>query len=81
MKMLAARLAQRDREERQAKLVALAGDKSAIEWGSQIRSYTLQPYTMVNDHRTEVKDSDAQGVLDGDLDQFMWAYLQQRRRK
>lgn len=80
MKMLAARLAQRDREERQAKLAALAGDKSAIEWGSQIRSYTLQPYTMVNDHRTEVKVTDAQGVLDGDLDQFMWAYLQQRRR-
>ena len=81
MKMLAARLAQRDREERQAKLAALAGDKSAIEWGSQIRSYTLQPYTMVNDHRTEVKITDAQGVLGGDLDQFMWAYLQQRRRQ
>lgn len=80
MKMLAARLAQREREERQAKLAALGGDKSAIEWGSQIRSYTLQPYTMVNDHRTEVKVSDAQGVLNGDLDQFMWAYLQQRRR-
>ena len=79
MKMLAARLAQREREERQAKLAALAGDKSAIEWGSQIRSYTLQPYTMVNDHRTEVKITDAQGVLDGNLDQFMWAYLQQRR--
>jgi peptide chain release factor 2 len=80
MKMLAAKLAQREREERQAKMAALGGDKSAIEWGSQIRSYTLQPYTMVNDHRTEVKVSDAQGVLDGDLDQFMWAYLQRRRR-
>jgi peptide chain release factor 2 len=80
MKMLAAKLAQREREERQAKMAALGGDKSAIEWGSQIRSYTLQPYTMVNDHRTEVKISDAQGVLDGDLDQFMWAYLQRRRR-
>ena len=80
MKMLAARLAQREREEREAKLAALAGQKSAIEWGSQIRSYTLQPYTMVNDHRTEVKSSDAQGVLDGELEQFMWAYLQQRRR-
>jgi peptide chain release factor 2 len=80
MKMLAAKLLQREREERQAKMAALSGDKSAIEWGSQIRSYTLQPYTMVNDHRTEVKVSDAQGVLDGDLDQFMWAYLQQRRR-
>jgi peptide chain release factor 2 len=80
MKMLAAKLLQREREERQAKMAALSGDKSAIEWGSQIRSYTLQPYTMVNDHRTEVKISDSQGVLDGDLDQFMWAYLQQRRR-
>jgi len=81
MKMLTAKLLQREREERQAKMAALGGDKSAIEWGSQIRSYTLQPYTMVNDHRTEVKVSDAQGVLDGDLDQFMWAYLQQRRRR
>ncbi len=80
MKMLAAKLAQREREEMAAKMAALSGQKSAIEWGSQIRSYTLQPYTMVNDHRTEVKVTDAQGVLDGDLDQFMWAYLQQRRR-
>ena len=80
MKMLAALLAQREREERAAKLATLAGEKNKIEWGSQIRSYTLQPYTMVNDHRTEVKITDAQGVLDGDLDQFMWAYLQQRRR-
>jgi peptide chain release factor 2 len=80
MKMLAAKLLQREREERDAKLAALGGEKSKIEWGSQIRSYTLQPYTMVNDHRTEIKVTDAQAVLDGDLDQFMWAYLQQRRR-
>jgi peptide chain release factor 2 len=79
MKMLAAKLLQREREERATKLAALGGEKSAIEWGSQIRSYTLQPYTMVNDHRTEIKVTDAQRVLDGDLDQFMWAYLQQRR--
>jgi peptide chain release factor 2 len=79
MKMLAAKLAQRRREEQAAKLAQLSGQKSAIEWGSQIRSYTLQPYTMVNDHRTEVKISDAQRVLDGDLDQFMLAYLQARR--
>jgi peptide chain release factor 2 len=80
MKMLAAKLAQRAREERETKLAALAGTKNKIEWGSQIRSYVLQPYTMVNDHRTEIKESNAQKVLDGDLDQFMWAYLQQRRR-
>ncbi|MBV8365754.1 MAG: peptide chain release factor 2 [Candidatus Eremiobacteraeota bacterium] len=79
MKMLAAKLAQRRREEQAAKLAQLTGKKSAIEWGSQIRSYTLQPYTMVNDHRTEIKISDAQRVLDGDLDQFMLAYLQSRR--
>jgi len=79
MKMLAAKLAQRAREEREAKLAQLGGTKSKIEWGSQIRSYTLQPYTMVNDHRTGIKLSDAQSVLNGDLDQFMWAYLQQRR--
>ncbi len=79
MKMLAAKLAQRRRDEQAAKLAQLSGQKSAIEWGSQIRSYTLQPYTMVNDHRTEVKISDAQRVLDGDLDQFMLAYLQARR--
>ena len=63
MKMLAAKLAQRERDERAAKLAQLTGQKSAIEWGSQIRSYTLQPYTMVNDHRTEVKITDAQRVL------------------
>jgi peptide chain release factor 2 len=79
MKMLAAKLLQRRREEQAAKLAQLGGQKSAIEWGSQIRSYTLQPYTMVNDHRTEVKISDTQRVLDGDLDQFMLAYLQRRR--
>ncbi len=80
MKVLSAKLAQREREQRAAKLAELAGKKSSIEWGSQIRSYTLQPYTMVNDHRTEVKLTNAQAVLDGDLDQFMWAYLQQRRQ-
>jgi peptide chain release factor 2 len=79
MKMLAAKLLQRRREEQAEKLAQLGGQKSKIEWGSQIRSYTLQPYTMVNDHRTDVKISNAQGVLDGDLDPFMLAYLQQRR--
>jgi peptide chain release factor 2 len=79
MKMLAAKLLQRRREEQAEKLAQLGGHKSKIEWGSQIRSYTLQPYTMVNDHRTDVKIANAQGVLDGDLDPFMHAYLQERR--
>ena len=46
-------------------------------WGNQIRSYVFQPYTMVNDHRTEVKVGDVQRVMDGDLDQFIEAYLKQ----
>ncbi len=79
MKMLTAKLLQRRRDEQAEKLAQLGGHKSKIEWGSQIRSYTLQPYTMVNDHRTDVKIPNAQGVLDGDLDAFMLAYLQQRR--
>ena len=79
MKMLAAKLLQRRREEQAEKLAQLSGHKSKIEWGSQIRSYTLQPYTMVNDHRTDVKIANAQGVLDGELDPFMHAYLQERR--
>ena len=54
---------------------AKAGEKKDIGWGSQIRSYVFQPYTMVNDHRTEVKVGDVQRVMDGDLDPFIQAYL------
>ncbi|HRE02842.1 MAG TPA: peptide chain release factor 2, partial [Ilumatobacteraceae bacterium] len=49
-------------------------------WGSQIRSYVLQPYQMVKDLRTEVESSNVAGVLDGDVDQFMEGYLRHRRR-
>ena len=52
--------------------------KKKIEWGSQIRSYVFQPYTMVNDHRTETKETDVQAVMDGDLDSFIKAYLMQQ---
>ncbi|NNE48155.1 MAG: peptide chain release factor 2, partial [Rhodothermales bacterium] len=51
--------------------------KKKIEWGSQIRSYVFQPYTMVNDHRTETKVTDIQSVMDGDLDDFIKSYLLQ----
>jgi peptide chain release factor 2 len=57
---------------------ALAGPKKDIDFGSQIRSYVMQPYTMVNDHRTETKMSDVHRVLDGDLDPFIDAYLKRR---
>ena len=79
MSVLRARLAARAAEERDKKLADLRGERQANEWGSQIRSYVLQPYQMVKDHRTGVETSNAQGVLDGDLDVFAWPYLQQRR--
>ncbi len=75
MKMLRARLYQKKREEELAKKQELEKSKKKIEWGSQIRSYVFHPYTMVNDHRTGVKRSDAENVMDGDLDEFIRAYL------
>jgi peptide chain release factor 2 len=57
---------------------ALTAAKKDIDFGSQIRSYVLQPYTMVNDHRTELKIGNVQAVLDGDLDAFIDAYLKQK---
>ncbi len=51
--------------------------KTDIGWGNQIRSYVFQPYTMVNDHRTELKITDVDGVMEGDLDPFIQAYLKQ----
>jgi peptide chain release factor 2 len=80
MNMLRAQLVQRELEERENKLAELRGERRANEWGSQIRSYVLQPYTMVKDHRTNVETSNAQGVIDGDIDGFIWPYLQTRPR-
>lgn len=76
MEMLADRLMQRKIEEREAKLKSVVGEQKNIEWGSQIRSYVFCPYTMVKDHRTGAETSDVQGVMDGDLDQFIDAYLE-----
>jgi peptide chain release factor 2 len=75
MKMLRAALYQRALEEQQAEKAKLESTKTDIGWGSQIRSYVFQPYTMVNDHRTELKVPDVQKVMDGDLDPFIQAYL------
>ena len=57
------------------KISEIAGDYQAIEWGSQIRSYVFQPYTMVKDHRTGAETGNIQAVMDGDLDPFVEAYL------
>jgi peptide chain release factor 2 len=77
MKMLKAALYQRALEEQEREKAKLESTKTDIGWGSQIRSYVFQPYTMVNDHRTEVKLADVQKVMDGDLDPFIQAYLRQ----
>ncbi len=78
MRILRAKLVQREIESRAQKLSDLRGERKANEWGSQIRSYVLNPYNLVKDHRTNVETGNTQGVLDGDLGQFIWPYLQQR---
>jgi peptide chain release factor 2 len=75
MKMLRAALYQRALDEQEKKKAAVEATKTDNSWGNQIRSYVFQPYTMVNDHRTELKVGDVQRVMDGDLDQFIEAYL------
>jgi peptide chain release factor 2 len=75
MKMLRAALYQHALEEREKEREALEATKRDIGWGSQIRSYVFQPYTMVNDHRTELKIGDVHGVMDGDIDPFIEAFL------
>ena len=75
MQMLKAKLYMLKLEEQQAKIDGIRGEVKDIAWGNQIRSYVLQPYTMVNDTRTGEKSSNADGVLDGDLDPFINAYL------
>ena len=75
MKMLKAALYQRALDEQEKKRQELEATKTDNSWGNQIRSYVFQPYTMVNDHRTELKVGDVQKVMDGDLDQFIEAFL------
>jgi peptide chain release factor 2 len=75
MKVLRARLYEQEMEKRKAARDAIEATKKKIEWGSQIRSYVLQPYKMVKDHRTDFEMGDAERVLDGDLDEFIRQYL------
>jgi peptide chain release factor 2 len=75
MKMLRSRLYQLKREEEEARIDALESTKKKIEWGSQIRSYTFQPYTLVKDHRTGIETSNVQAVMDGEIDEFIKGYL------
>jgi peptide chain release factor 2 len=75
LKVLKARLYQLYKEKEEKKQEELESQKKKIEWGSQIRSYVFHPYNMVKDHRTNVETSDSQAVMDGDIDQFIQAYL------
>lgn len=75
MKMLTSKLVERQERENLEKANAIKGDIKKIEWGSQIRSYVFQPYTMVKDHRTNYEDTDIQSVMDGDIEEFIIDYL------
>ncbi len=75
MKLLKAKLYQKELEKQEAELDEIEKNKMKIEWGSQIRSYVFHPYNMVKDHRTNVETSDTQGVMDGDLNDFIKQFL------
>ena len=78
MRVLRARLFEREQERREQEIAAQSGEKADVGFGSQIRSYVLHPYKMVKDLRTGVETSDVERVLDGDIDTFIYAYLKSR---
>jgi len=78
MQILAARLAERQRQEREAELAELAGEKREVAFGNQIRTYTLAPYRLVKDERTRHETGNVDAVLDGDLDEFIESWLHWR---
>ncbi len=75
MRMLRGKLLELQEREREEHMAQIKGEMKKIEWGSQIRSYVFQPYTLVKDHRTGVENGNIQAVMDGDLDAFIHAYL------
>ncbi len=79
MKMLIAKLYELERDKKRKEMEKYYGEKGEIAWGRQIRSYVLQPYSLVKDHRTNVETGNVQAVLDGELDLFIEAYLKQFR--
>ena len=76
-KMLRSKLYEHELEMRREKLVEMSGEKKEIAWGSQIRSYVFQPYTLVKDNRTKLEVGNVQAVMDGDIDDFIYAYLKE----
>ncbi len=75
IRMLKSKLLELREREKEEKMAEIKGEMKKIEWGSQIRSYVFQPYTMVKDHRTGYEDGDVDAVMDGQLDGFITAYL------
>lgn len=81
MKVLKAKLYEYYSKKQKEKMEKIAGEKKDIEWGSQIRSYVFQPYKLVKDHRTDIEITDADSVIDGDIDVFIEAYLKKSVNK
>jgi peptide chain release factor 2 len=75
LKMLKSKLYVVEKEKEMEKLQSIEKSKKKIEWGSQIRSYVFHPYNMVKDHRTNYETSNTQSVMDGDIHEFLKAYL------
>lgn len=75
MNMMKAKLYQKEREEKEKEMDDIRGEQKEIGWGSQIRSYVFHPYSMVKDHRTDTETGNVDAVMDGDIDQFIDAYL------
>ncbi|KUK59512.1 MAG: Peptide chain release factor 2 [Synergistales bacterium 53_16] len=80
MQILRGRLYERMLQERQERLENIQGEKKEIGWGSQIRSYVFHPYTLVKDHRTNVEKGNVQAVIDGDIEEFIFAELRRRKQ-
>lgn len=78
MKILTAKIYELKEQERVDNLHSLKGEHKEIAWGSQIRTYTLNPFSLIKDHRTNYEEGNVQAVLDGDLDDFIYAYLQMK---
>jgi peptide chain release factor 2 len=78
MRVLKARLFELEREKRQQEIASQSGEKAENEWGSQIRSYVLHPYKLVKDHRTNEETANVDRVLDGELEDFIYAFLKSR---
>jgi peptide chain release factor 2 len=81
MKILKSKLYEKMKNERQADIDSKTQDKTDIAWGNQIRSYVFEPYTLVKDHRTNHESGNIKAVMDGEIDQFVFAWLRSRAQR